>query len=126
LDIYLSLNWKDPSRRHEGPGLHLVNDANVLKELWLPDLYFANAMDASFQVVTIPNFALYIDRDGTISYSSRFMLRAACNLDLSKYPLDRQTCTLKIMSCKFCAIVRLGFEYSNLSNMKLRQSIESS
>lgn len=101
MDLYLSLNWRDPSRRHSERQLQQVNNASLLKEFWLPDLYFANAMDASFQSVTIPNFALYVSEDGTIAYSSRVMLRAACNLDLTDYPLDQQMCALKIMSCKF-------------------------
>lgn len=37
----------------------------------LPDLYFANARQAHFHYVTIPNFNMFISQDGTIAYSCR-------------------------------------------------------
>uniref|UniRef100_A0A183CRD7 Neur_chan_LBD domain-containing protein n=1 Tax=Globodera pallida TaxID=36090 RepID=A0A183CRD7_GLOPA len=66
----------------------------------LPDLYFANARTSKFHDVTIPNFSLFIDRDGNIAYSTRVTLNVACNLELANYPMDSQTCGIRMVSCK--------------------------
>ncbi|KAK6032987.1 Neurotransmitter-gated ion-channel transmembrane region, partial [Ostertagia ostertagi] len=50
----------------------------------LPDLYFANARQAHFQEVTVPNFNMFIAPDGTVAYSLRCTLTVACNLDLRR------------------------------------------
>uniref|UniRef100_A0A914WGX4 Uncharacterized protein n=1 Tax=Plectus sambesii TaxID=2011161 RepID=A0A914WGX4_9BILA len=72
--------------------------SSVKDELWLPDLYFANAKSAQFHTVTVPNFNMFIDQDGTVAYSTRVTLNVACNLNLMNYPLDHQLCLIKIIS----------------------------
>ena len=39
-----------------------------------------------------------ISPDGTVSYSQRLTVSAYCPMDLSKFPLDSQTCPLEIGS----------------------------
>ncbi|VDM46068.1 unnamed protein product [Toxocara canis] len=98
VDLYLYMSWLDPSLNHSSADYILINDKQLLSELWLPDLYFANARTAYFHTVTVPNFNMYIDSDGRISYGTRVTLNVACNLDLKDYPLDRQICLIKIIS----------------------------
>uniref|UniRef100_A0A914V1P9 Uncharacterized protein n=2 Tax=Plectus sambesii TaxID=2011161 RepID=A0A914V1P9_9BILA len=62
--------------------------------LWRPDLYFANARKANFHDITVRNFLMYIEEDGTLTIS----LTVMCMMDLSKYPLDDQRCLLRILS----------------------------
>ncbi|TKR58656.1 hypothetical protein L596_030071 [Steinernema carpocapsae] len=103
VDLYLYMSWQDPSLNHSGPGYVMVNDDRVRSELWLPDLYFANARSAHFHHVTVPNFNLFIAPDGTIAYSSRVTLNVACNLDLINYPMDRQNCYIRALSYAYIA-----------------------
>ena len=56
---------------HNEKGHILINDKNVLDKMWVPDLYFANARTAYFHDVTVPNFNMFIDKDGVISYGTR-------------------------------------------------------
>lgn len=43
---------------------------------------------------------MFIASDGTVSYGTRVTLNLACHLHLQNYPLDRQTCVVKILSCE--------------------------
>ncbi|KAK0404964.1 hypothetical protein QR680_017727 [Steinernema hermaphroditum] len=103
VDLYLYMSWQDPHLNHSGPGYVMVNDDLVRSELWLPDLYFANARSAHFHHVTVPNFNLFIAPDGTVAYSSRVTLNVACNLNLINYPMDRQNCYIRALSYAYIA-----------------------
>uniref|UniRef100_A0A915M6A6 Uncharacterized protein n=1 Tax=Meloidogyne javanica TaxID=6303 RepID=A0A915M6A6_MELJA len=98
VDLYLYMHWRDRSLNHSNEEYILVNDPKVRDRMWLPDLYFANARNSKFHEVTAPNFNLFIDKDGNIAYSIRITLNVACNLDLANYPMDRQTCGIRIIS----------------------------
>ena len=100
MDVYLYTSWNDPTLRHLG-GVWTINDDAHRKKIWLPDLYFANARSAAFHDVTVPNFNLYVDEEGTIAYSLRTTLTVACALDLHDYPMDNQLCTVKALSYSF-------------------------
>uniref|UniRef100_A0A7E4VN77 Neur_chan_LBD domain-containing protein n=1 Tax=Panagrellus redivivus TaxID=6233 RepID=A0A7E4VN77_PANRE len=103
VDLYLYMSWNDYTLNHTEPEYILVNDPKVREQIWLPDLYFANARTAFFHDVTVPNFNLFIAQDGTIAYSSRVTLTVACNLMLSHYPMDHQVCQIKILSYAYIA-----------------------
>ncbi|KAL3070667.1 hypothetical protein niasHS_016941 [Heterodera schachtii] len=103
VDLYMYSSWKDPLLRHSGPDSLMVNDDELRKEFWLPDLYFANARQANFHEVTVPNFNLFIATDGTVSYSSRVTLTVACNLKLQDYPMDEQQCHIRVLSYAYIA-----------------------
>ncbi|CAB3401933.1 unnamed protein product [Caenorhabditis bovis] len=98
MDMYLYMSWQDDSMKHNKSHYILINDVNLLNKLWLPDLYFANARTAYFHKVTVHNFNMFISPAGTISYGTRVTLNLACNLDLKNYPLDHQTCYIKVIS----------------------------
>uniref|UniRef100_A0A915ECF2 Neurotransmitter-gated ion-channel ligand-binding domain-containing protein n=1 Tax=Ditylenchus dipsaci TaxID=166011 RepID=A0A915ECF2_9BILA len=85
LDIYFQEKWVD-----ERP--------NLFNLIWHPDLYFANARTAEFHHVTSPNFLVWIYPNGTIWYDCRVSLTVICMLNLARYPLDSQSCTLRILS----------------------------
>uniref|UniRef100_A0A914VLJ3 Neurotransmitter-gated ion-channel ligand-binding domain-containing protein n=1 Tax=Plectus sambesii TaxID=2011161 RepID=A0A914VLJ3_9BILA len=61
VDLYLYLSWRDPALNHTEPDYVLIHDERLKDELWLPDLYFANAKSAQFHTVTVPNFNMFID-----------------------------------------------------------------
>uniref|UniRef100_A0AC34FJM0 Neurotransmitter-gated ion-channel ligand-binding domain-containing protein n=1 Tax=Panagrolaimus sp. ES5 TaxID=591445 RepID=A0AC34FJM0_9BILA len=100
VDVYLYESWQDKSLAHTS-GVWTINDDAHRKKIWLPDLYFANARSAQFHDVTVPNFNLYIDTEGTIAYSLRTTLTVACALDLHDYPMDNQLCSVKALSYSF-------------------------
>ena len=49
-----------------------LNDPNLVKRIWKPEVYFPNAKDAEFQYVTVPNVLVRIDPGGKILYMLRY------------------------------------------------------
>ncbi|KAL6736718.1 hypothetical protein Aduo_007038 [Ancylostoma duodenale] len=98
LDVYFQQFWKDPRLAHNETGRVLIRDKDVLRKMWHPDVYFANARIAEFHQVTQPNFLLWIEPDGSILYDTRISMVVVCTLNLEKWPLDSQRCHLRILS----------------------------
>ncbi|CAJ0933590.1 unnamed protein product, partial [Mesorhabditis belari] len=103
VDMYAYMSWTDWRLRHNFPDYVLVNDDNIRQQMWLPDLYFANAIKSKAHDVTVPNFNMFIANDGTVAYSCRFTMQISCNLELQNYPMDVQTCGIQILSYAYIA-----------------------
>ncbi|ETN86579.1 hypothetical protein NECAME_05883 [Necator americanus] len=71
MDLYLYMSWQDTHMRHNGSDYVLVNDKALLDQMWLPDLYFANARTAYFHEVTVHNFNMFVSPEGVIAYGTR-------------------------------------------------------
>lgn len=54
VDLYLRQRWFDPRLNHPQLLDPLdLNDPNLVKAIWKPEVYFPNAKDAEFQYVTV-------------------------------------------------------------------------
>ncbi|XP_053648421.1 glycine receptor subunit alpha-4 [Cherax quadricarinatus] len=99
VDLYLSQSWVDERLNHADISQPLdLNDPNLVKGIWKPEVYFPNAKHAEFQFVTVPNVLVRINPMGEILYMLRLKLVFACMMELSKFPLDSQICTMEIAS----------------------------
>ncbi|CAL8142119.1 unnamed protein product [Orchesella dallaii] len=99
VDLYLRQTWRDARLQHKDFKKPLdLNDPNLVKAIWKPEVYFPNAKEADFQFVTVPNVLVRINPDGKILYMLRLKVTFSCMMDLSKFPLDRQTCTMEVAS----------------------------
>jgi hypothetical protein len=43
LDVYFQQYWRDPRLSHNETSRVLIRDSEILRKLWRPDVYFANA-----------------------------------------------------------------------------------
>ncbi|KAI6215850.1 hypothetical protein M3Y94_00433600 [Aphelenchoides besseyi] len=130
LDVYFQLSWIDERLSHNGTKRILVKDPNLFNLIWHPDLYFANARTADFHHVTSPNFLVWIYPNGTVFYDARISLTVICMLNLARYPLDSQMCTLRILSYAY-DVEQLVIDWSSqgvmtnpeirMPDMKLRE-----
>ena len=68
--------------------------------IWIPDLFFKNEKEGHFHEILMPNVLLRIYPNGDVLYSIRISLMLACPMDLKYYPLDKQTCSIQMASCK--------------------------
>eukprot|EP00063_Salmo_salar_P090790 XP_014065625.1 PREDICTED: gamma-aminobutyric acid receptor subunit rho-1-like isoform X2 [Salmo salar] len=73
MTLYLRHYWKDerlsfPSTNNQS----MTFDSRLAKKIWVPDMFFV--------------------------HSKRITVTAMCNMDLSRFPLDTQTCSLEIES----------------------------
>nr|XP_045616050.1 glycine receptor subunit alpha-2-like isoform X2 [Procambarus clarkii] len=99
VDLYLRQEWEDERLRHPDITNPLdLNDPNLVKAIWKPEVYFPNAKLAEFQFVTVPNVLVRINPNGHILYMLRLKLTFACMMELSRFPLDVQVCTMEIGS----------------------------
>ncbi|XP_063593968.1 glycine receptor subunit beta-type 4-like [Penaeus indicus] len=99
VDLYLRQTWVDERLNHDDIKQPLdLNDPNLVKAIWKPEVYFPNAKHAEFQFVTVPNVLVRINPNGEILYMLRLKLVFACMMELSKFPLDSQVCTMEIAS----------------------------
>lgn len=99
VDLYLRQHWFDPRLNHSDITQVLdLNDPKLVQAIWKPEVYFPNAKEAEFQYVTVPNLLLSIKPQGQILYMLRLKLTFSCMMELNKYPLDDQICTMEIAS----------------------------
>lgn len=75
VDLYLRQKWQDARLKHPDITESLdLNDPNLVKAIWKPEVYFPNAKHAEFQFVTVPNVLIRIKPDGDILYMLRYFL----------------------------------------------------
>lgn len=74
VDLYLRQKWQDARLQHPDITESLdLNDPNLVKAIWKPEVYFPNAKHAEFQFVTVPNVLIRIKPDGDILYMLRYV-----------------------------------------------------
>uniref|UniRef100_A0A0K0FI95 Gamma-aminobutyric acid receptor subunit beta n=1 Tax=Strongyloides venezuelensis TaxID=75913 RepID=A0A0K0FI95_STRVS len=66
--------------------------------IWCPDLFLANDKHSFLHTVTENNKMLRVSRYGNVTYGMRFTSTLSCNMDLKRYPLDYQYCSVEIES----------------------------
>uniref|UniRef100_T1JG09 Uncharacterized protein n=1 Tax=Strigamia maritima TaxID=126957 RepID=T1JG09_STRMM len=99
VDLYLRQSWVDERLNLVNLTHELdLNDPKLVQMIWKPEVFFPNAKEAAFQIVTVPNLLLRINPGGNILYMLRLKLTFSCMMDLAKYPLDRQVCSIELSS----------------------------
>ncbi|XP_036380398.1 gamma-aminobutyric acid receptor subunit beta-4 isoform X2 [Megalops cyprinoides] len=98
ITMYFQQSWRDKRLAYTELPLNLTLDNRVADQLWLPDTYFLNDKKSFLHGVTVKNRMIRLHPDGTVLYGLRITTTAACMMDLRRYPLDEQNCTLEIES----------------------------
>ncbi|KAI3373847.1 hypothetical protein L3Q82_022427 [Scortum barcoo] len=106
LTMYFQQAWRDKRLSYSEIPLNLTLDNRVADQLWVPDTYFLNDKKSFVHGVTVKNRMIRLHPDGTVlyglrSYDTKITTTAACMMDLRRYPLDEQNCTLEIESSPF-------------------------
>ncbi|XP_071373776.1 gamma-aminobutyric acid receptor subunit pi [Centroberyx affinis] len=95
--IFLRQRWRDS--RLVFPGNESVSvDGRLVSLLWIPDTFIPDSKRSFLHDVTVENRLIRIFSNGTVLYALRITATIACNMDLTKYPMDRQVCTLQLES----------------------------
>uniref|UniRef100_A0A3P9NEU7 Gamma-aminobutyric acid type A receptor subunit beta2a n=1 Tax=Poecilia reticulata TaxID=8081 RepID=A0A3P9NEU7_POERE len=133
LTMYFQQAWRDKRLSYSEIAYNLTLDNRVADQLWVPDTYFLNDKKSFVHGVTVKNRMIRLHPDGTVLYGLRITTTAACMMDLRRYPLDEQNCTLEIESCKYLVSmveilflfpVPLSGSYPRLSlSFKLKRNI---
>ncbi|XP_048777885.2 acetylcholine receptor subunit alpha-like [Ostrea edulis] len=92
----LSLEWTD-SRLAWNPtnyGGDLYDTTLFISDIWVPFLVLMNPYD-KFRKVLLDGMSCEVSSKGEVSCSSPDLYEATCDADVTYYPFDSQTCTLK-------------------------------
>ncbi|XP_072888561.1 gamma-aminobutyric acid receptor subunit delta isoform X2 [Hemitrygon akajei] len=103
MTVFLRQIWKDERLSYNHTNKTLGLDSRFVDKLWLPDTYIVNAKSAWFHDVTVENKLIRLQPDGVILYSIRITSTVACDMDLTKYPMDEQECMLDLESYGYSA-----------------------
>ncbi|XP_050417399.1 glycine receptor subunit alpha-1 [Patella vulgata] len=100
LNAFVVQEWTDPRIQFHGliDAPYLELDSKLIDDVWVPDLYFSNEKTAAFHTVTVPNKMLHLYSNGKVVYRLRVSITATCPMQLQKYPMDSQMCSLYIQS----------------------------
>uniref|UniRef100_A0A4W4E0R7 Neurotransmitter-gated ion-channel ligand-binding domain-containing protein n=1 Tax=Electrophorus electricus TaxID=8005 RepID=A0A4W4E0R7_ELEEL len=71
-------------------------DGRLVSLLWIPDTFIPDSKRSFLHDVTVDNRLIRIFSNGTVLYALRITATIACNMELTKYPTDRQPCTLQL------------------------------
>ncbi|CAC5421489.1 unnamed protein product [Mytilus coruscus] len=100
----LYTNWTDPALKWNqtiyGNVAFTVIDS---KDVWLPSIFLINRVDSMNPVGDGIKFPVMISYTGHVAYNNGGILNAKCQTDISKFPFDRQTCTLIFVPWGFFA-----------------------
>ena len=102
--MMITQRWRDTrlanlNCTHSSEGGVLIT--SQISNTWIPDLFLVNDKESKKSDVTVLNSFLRINKYGDLLYSQRVTATLNCAMDLRRYPLDNQTCTLEMGSCKY-------------------------
>uniref|UniRef100_A0A914UXS1 Uncharacterized protein n=1 Tax=Plectus sambesii TaxID=2011161 RepID=A0A914UXS1_9BILA len=106
MDIYINEIWLDPSLNFETFNpckQNLSLNYQVLDRLWTPNSCFVNSKIAEIHDSPFRNVFLMLYPNGTVWVNYRVKVKGPCMMDLSKFPMDKQS----------CALVYESFNYNN-------------
>ncbi|XP_032088161.1 gamma-aminobutyric acid receptor subunit delta [Thamnophis elegans] len=98
MTVFLHQSWRDHRLSYNQTNETLGLDSRFVDKLWVPDTFIVNAKSAWFHDVTVENKLIRLQPDGVILYSIRITSTVACDMDLTKYPMDEQECMLDLES----------------------------
>ncbi|CAJ0962392.1 unnamed protein product, partial [Mesorhabditis belari] len=96
-DVWFSQIWRDPRLDFTDRNYCLKNfslASHKLPQLWSPNVCFVNSKKVEIHSSPSQNILLLIFPNGTVWLNFRVSLQGPCKLDLTYFPMDRQTCNL--------------------------------
>jgi cation transporter family protein len=102
MDVHLRETWVDPRLVYDSDvDTPLFIPATDTKRFWVPDVYFPNEKLGKVHDLTIPNRSIRLYRNGTVRFMLRLAMAVSCTMHLHTFPLDYQTCGLKISTYSY-------------------------
>ncbi|XP_070533087.1 glycine receptor subunit alpha-2-like isoform X2 [Ptychodera flava] len=95
VSIFMRQHWIDNRLRHNDTEPIFLHE---IHRIWTPDAFFPNEKDGHLHTVTVENQMARIHSDGQLLYSTRYSLKLSCYMSLHSFPMDSQTCRIKLES----------------------------
>ncbi|KAL6723579.1 hypothetical protein Aduo_018566 [Ancylostoma duodenale] len=103
-DVWFSQIWRDPRLDFTDRNYCIKNislAAHKLPQLWSPNVCFVNSKKVEIHSSPSQNILLLVFPNGTVWLNFRVSLIGPCKLDLTYFPMDRQSCNLVFESYSF-------------------------
>ncbi|XP_072020865.1 glycine receptor subunit alphaZ1-like isoform X2 [Amphiura filiformis] len=97
MTIFFRLYWEDARLAFDGEQYETFA-GDDMNNIWIPDIFFLYEKNAKHHDVTVTNRMLKVFPNGGLWMSTRITLMLACNMNLVKFPMDRQRCSVEMMS----------------------------
>ncbi|XP_071440835.1 glutamate-gated chloride channel-like [Hetaerina americana] len=98
VSMTLRQNWNDKrlkfSPHDDLKYILLTSD----EDIWSPDLFFSNEKEGHIHELLHRNSLVRISPEGDVLYSTRVSLKLSCPMDLTNFPMDKQTCFIRMAS----------------------------
>ncbi|XP_051790299.1 gamma-aminobutyric acid receptor subunit alpha-6-like isoform X5 [Erpetoichthys calabaricus] len=98
MDVFFRQTWIDDRLKFDGPFDILRLNNLMVSKIWTPDTFFRNGKKSISHNMTTPNKLFRIMQNGTILYTMRLTINAACPMRLMNFPMDGHACPLKFGS----------------------------
>eukprot|EP00929_Paragymnodinium_shiwhaense_P101474 TRINITY_DN64592_c0_g1_i1.p1 TRINITY_DN64592_c0_g1~~TRINITY_DN64592_c0_g1_i1.p1 ORF type:complete len:401 (+),score=31.44 TRINITY_DN64592_c0_g1_i1:78-1280(+) len=102
IDLFLRGHWIDSKLAYDRllsngtlqqlPRLNFEME-EARKSVYFPEFFFSNAIKA---IQPADEFMFYVEPNGRVTYSRRFILDCRCEMRFNKLPFDSQTCSLAL------------------------------
>lgn len=105
FETYFNLEWQE-KRLNVTPelgasGTFVPVNVELVKELWLPNIYIYNMKSFRTLEVLAPMSGLWIKRDKAVLYSQAVIITFFCPMKLGRFPFDSQTCRFRAGSYSY-------------------------
>ncbi|ULT79749.1 hypothetical protein L3Y34_010367 [Caenorhabditis briggsae] len=103
-DVWFSQIWRDPRLDFSDRNYCLKNislASHKLPTMWSPNVCFVNSKKVEIHASPSQNILLLIFPNGTVWLNFRVSLIGPCKLDLTYFPMDRQSCNLVFESYSY-------------------------
>jgi len=120
LEIKISHHWVDTRLNTSELEEPMEIEPDAISDFWVPDSYFSHAKAAYSIKIMTPTASLQVTPNKTIKYAKLAMLTIGCPMSFHQYPMDQQTCYLKMQSFGYDITY---FNYSWLRDPHLKTAI---
>ncbi|KAF0294705.1 Gamma-aminobutyric acid receptor subunit beta [Amphibalanus amphitrite] len=113
IKLFVVAYWKDHRMRNVDEVLNEVGGTKESRSLplpsemkyrlWVPDLYLPMARRVRVPTIHQPAESVTLKENGTMKYSSFFVISFKCEMHYHNYPMDVQQCDLDIFSYKYAS-----------------------
>uniref|UniRef100_A0AC35U6J2 Ligand-gated ion channel 50 n=1 Tax=Rhabditophanes sp. KR3021 TaxID=114890 RepID=A0AC35U6J2_9BILA len=104
IDLYINEFWEDPALIFDfmNPCKSNISfDDKVLQKLWIPNTCFINSKSAQIHESPFKNVFLMVFANGTLWTNYRMKLTGPCDMNLIRFPFDKQKCFLTFESFNY-------------------------
>jgi anionic glutamate receptor len=97
VDVTFRQQWLDQRLKFKSSNVSYLTLPHE-EMIWIPDTFFRNAKEETFQLVPNKQFYVRVFPDGKILYSLRLTLKLHCGMNLKDFLSETQQCNIHIAS----------------------------